>query len=369
MMRLKLYSLALGAVALMTACAVNEAKSNPPVEQQQMPKLDPVAVTAGQAIGAATDSAVKTPGDTAPAKISITVPSVPGRSKKDSLALVSAIRAGMKDTRWPVKTAAPLPGSILPAKRIVAFYGNPLSKRMGVLGEYDPPTMLAKLDKEVAAWNKADPTHPVQPALHLIVVVAQGYPGKDGKYRLRMADTLVEKVSSWAAQKNAILFLDVQVGGSTVQEEIPRLEQFLKRPNVHLGIDPEFSMKHGEKPGTKIGTMTSDDVNYAVNYLANLVTTNHLPPKILIVHRFTRNMVTGAKNIKVDPRVQVVLNMDGWGNPWLKFDSYRDYVEAEPVQFTGFKLFYHNDTKKGEPLLTPGEVLRLTPAPLYIQYQ
>jgi hypothetical protein len=80
-------------------------------------------------------------------------------------------------------------------------------------------------------------------------------------------------------------------------------------------------------------------------------------------------MVTGAKNIKFDPRVQVVLNMDGWGNPWLKFDSYRDYVEAEPVQFTGFKLFYHNDTKKGEPLLTPGEVLRLTPAPLYIQYQ
>src|SRR6478672_4582164 len=146
MMRLKLYSPALGAVALMTACAVNEAKSNPPVEQAQMPKLDPVAVTAGQAIGAATDSAVKTPGDTAPAKISITVPSVPGRSKKDSLALVSAIRAGMKDTRWPVKTAAPLPGSILRAKRIVAFYGNPLSKRMGVLGEYDPPTMLAKLD-------------------------------------------------------------------------------------------------------------------------------------------------------------------------------------------------------------------------------
>jgi hypothetical protein len=32
-------------------------------------------------------------------------------------------------------------------------------------------------------------------------------------------------------------------------------------------------------------------------------------------------------------------------------------VEAEPVQFTGFKLFFHNDTKKGDPILTPGEVL------------
>ena len=37
--------------------------------------------------------------------------------------------------------------------------------------------MLAKLDKEVAAWNKADPSTPVLPALHLIVVVAQGAPG------------------------------------------------------------------------------------------------------------------------------------------------------------------------------------------------
>jgi hypothetical protein len=44
-------------------------------------------------------------------------------------------------------------------------------------------------------------------------------------------------------------------------------------------------------------------------------------------------------------------------------------VQAEPVQFTGFKLFYHNDTKKGEPILTPGELLRIKPKPLYIQYQ
>ncbi len=360
----------LGLALLVCGCAVNEAKPAPSVEQAPLPRLDPVAVTAGEALSSIKADSVTSLTDTSVAtRPSVTVPSVPGRSKKDSLALVAAVRAGMKDTRWPVSTDPPLPGSILPMKRIVAYYGNPLSKRMGVLGEYPPNEMLARLDKEVAAWSKADPTHPVQPALHLIVVVAQGYPGRDGKYRLRMADTLVEKVSSWAAQRNAILFLDVQVGKSTVQEELPRLEQFLKRPNIHLGIDPEFSMKHGEKPGTKIGTMSSEDVNFAIKYLAGIVTANNLPPKILIVHRFTRNMLTGSKNIRIDPRVQLVLNMDGWGNPWLKFDSYHDYVEAEPLQFTGFKLFYHNDTKKGEPLLTPAEVLRLTPAPLYIQYQ
>jgi hypothetical protein len=240
---------------------------------------------------------------------------------------------------------------------------------MGILGELPPEQMLARLDREVAAWNKADPSTPVQPALHLIVVVAQGAPGRDGKYRLRMPDTLIEKVYSWAQTRNAILFLDIQVGLSNVQAEVPRLEPFLKRPNIHLGLDPEFSMKSGDPPGRKIGTMSSSDVNWTVNYLSNLVKANNLPPKVLVVHRFTRKMLTDAKNIRLDPRVQIVIDMDGWGAPWLKFDSYRDYIQADPVQFTGFKLFYHNDTKKGEPLLTPGELLRVNPVPLYIQYQ
>jgi hypothetical protein len=294
---------------------------------------------------------------------------VPGRTKKDSIALVSAIRAGLKDTRWPVKTPAPLPGSILPAKRIVAFYGNPLSKKMGILGELPPPQMLARFDQILAQWRAADPTHPVQPALQLIAVVAQGAPGRDGKYRLRMTDSLINMVAGWAAQRNALLILDVQVGKSTLQEELPRLVPFLQRPNVELAIDPEFSMKTGNVPGTKIGTMDASDVNYASGLLRGLVEQYHLPPKILIVHRFTRKMVTGAKAITLDPRVQIVMDMDGWGQPWLKFDSYRDYEEAEPVQFTGFKLFFHNDTKKGDPILTPAEVLRLTPKPIYIQYQ
>jgi hypothetical protein len=299
----------------------------------------------------------------------ITVPSVKGRTSKDSLALVKAIRAGMENSAWPVKTQPQLQGSILPTHRIVAFYGNPLSKKMGILGELPPDRMLARFDKEIATWQKADPSHPVKPALHLIVVVAQGNPGKDGKYRMRMTDSLVNLVYSWAQKKDALLFLDVQVGKSTVQEELPRLVPFLQRPDVMLGIDPEFSMKFGDPPGRRIGTMSSADVNYAINLLSGLVKQYNLPPKILVVHRFTRSMLTNSKGIKLDPHVQVVIDMDGWGQPWLKYDSYRAYVETEPVQFTGFKLFYHNDTKKGDPLLTPPEVLMLNPKPLYIQYQ
>lgn len=270
---------------------------------------------------------------------------------------------------WPVKGPEPLPGSILPHKRIVAYYGNPQSKRMGALGQYPKDEMLRRLQKEVARWEKADPSHPVQPALHLVAVVAQGDPGKAGKYRMIMPDAIVNKVYDWAKEAKAILFLDIQTGHSNIRSILPRFEWILKNPDVHLGMDPEFNMKSGRKPGTKIGTYDAADVNYASGYLQDLVQKYKLPPKVLIVHRFTRKMVTNAKRIKLRPEVQIVMNMDGWGAPWLKRDSYRDYIISEPVQYTGFKLFYHNDTKKGDPLMTPEELLKLTPTPIYIQYQ
>ena len=296
---------------------------------------------------------------------------LPKRDRRDSVALASMTKPdSVLDAKWPVKMPEPLPGAILPYHRIVAFYGNPLEKKMGVLGEYPKDVMLAKLDTAVRWWQKADPSHPVIPALHLVVMVAQGAPGKNGLYRLQMRDTLVKQVHSWAKSINGLFFIDLQVGQSTVEAEVPRFAQFLEQPDVHLALDPEFSMKpSGKVPGSKIGTMDAKDVNWAVHYLDSLVKANHLPPKILVVHRFTRNMVTNAEDIHFTPNVQIVMDMDGWGPPWLKFDSYQAYIKKEPVQFTGFKLFFHNDTKKGDPLLTPQEVLRLWPRPLYIQYQ
>jgi len=294
------------------------------------------------------------------------------RTMADSISLVATIRAGLKHEGWPVKSPSRLPGSILPAKRIVAYYGNPLSKKMGILGEIPYDAMLAKLDSTVGLWRAADRTLPVQPALHLIVSVAQGQPGKDSMYRQRSDPDLIEKVYGLARSHGAITILDIQAGKSTLQAELPVIEKFLSRPDVHVGVDPEFYMHHnreGRVPGTKIGSMTAADVNAVVDYLASIVTKYHLPPKVLVVHRFTTNMLQDAEQIRLDPRVQIVINMDGWGQPWLKFDTYARCEVAEPVQFTGFKLFYHNDTRKGDRLLSPVEVLALRPRPVYIQYQ
>ncbi|MTK54281.1 hypothetical protein [Paludibacter sp.] len=273
--------------------------------------------------------------------------------------------------RWPVKHLSyPMKGAILPYNRIVAYYGNLYSKRMGVLGEYAPDTMWTMLRKEMKAWEAVDPSTPVIPAIHYIAVVAQGNPGKDGKYRMRMPAHQIDSALTIAKMGNAIVFLDIQVALSHLKDEVPLLEKYLKMPHVHLAIDPEFSMKDGSLPGKKIGTFDAEDVNYCSEYLADLVKQYNLPPKILIVHRFTQGMVTNYKQIKHHQEVQMIMNMDGWGAPYLKYDTYRQYIFREPVQFTGFKLFYKNDIKNPpHHMLTPPELINLRPKPIYIQYQ
>lgn len=284
--------------------------------------------------------------------------------RKKIIQLANADKSG----RWPPVTAIPKHGAIIPYKRVVAFYGNFYCPQMGILGEYTASVMLQKLKLQAKEWEKADPGTPVVPALHYIAVTAQNN-ACDGYYRLRMPDSEIIKAVKLADSVNGIVFLDVQVGLSNLQAELPRLEKFLKLKNVHLGIDPEFSMKSKLKPGSSIGTLDAADVNYVMNFLARIVAENTIPPKILVVHRFTSEMLTNYKSIVTRPEVQVVINMDGFGSPVLKKSTYHYFIYKQPVQFAGFKVFYKNDVKTGGRIMSPSEILALQPQPVYIQYQ
>lgn len=236
---------------------------------------------------------------------------------------------------------------------------------MGILGEIPVDEMLERLEAQAEEWRRADPATPVLPALELVATVASTEPGASGLYRNRMPDALIEKVIGWAARKNWLVILDVQVGHSTVRAEVERLEPFLSRPHVHLALDPEFDMPRGIAPGRRIGSSDAEDVNVASILLSSMAARGSLPPKLLIVHRFTMPMLTRYKRIRLDPRVNIVVVMDGFGTPAAKRRVYRLTVTNEPVQHAGLKMFYKND----KPVMTPEEILRLEPVPLVIIYQ
>jgi hypothetical protein len=256
-------------------------------------------------------------------------------------------------------------GPILPRHRILAYYGNPLSTAMGILGELPQPAMLERLRQEAAAYSAAEPDLPVVPALELVTIVAQEQPGPDGMYRLRMDTELIEEVAGWAEAHGHLLILDVQPGRSAMLAEVQSLLPFLRRPYVHLALDPEFTMKPDQRPGQAIGSLDAAVVNEVVQYLGDLVEREQLPPKVLVVHRFTERMLTNSSEVKPAPNVQVVVTMDGFGPPELKRENFNLLVRDQPVQFAGFKLFYQQD----KPLLSPREVIEIRPRPLLVIYQ
>ncbi len=257
------------------------------------------------------------------------------------------------------------PGPLLPGSLIVTFYGNPLSKNMGILGEFAPHEMMDRLAREAALWQKSDPSAKVRPGLELVADVASNHPREDGLYRQRMPKPVIEEVIGWARSRGWIVVLDAQVGRSTVRRELDWMRPYLEQPDVHLALDPEFEMARGLRPGQRIGSADAEDVNVAVKELATIVADRGLPPKILIVHRFTDAMLRRYRRVRLDPRVQIVMVMDGYGSPSAKRKIYEREIAREPVQFAGLKLFYKND----KPLLSRQAVLRLNPKPRVVIYQ
>jgi hypothetical protein len=150
-----------------------------------------------------------------------------------------------------------------------------------------------------------------------------------------MPDKEIDKVLKMAEKINVIVFLDIQLGFSNVETEVPLLEKYLKLPQVHLGLDPEFAMKT-VRPGLEIGTLDAANINFATEYLAKLVKENSLPPKILVIHRFTQKMVTNYKEISPLPEVQIVMDMDGFGAKANKINTYKQYIYRFCLFYVGY---------------------------------
>jgi len=257
------------------------------------------------------------------------------------------------------------PGALLPSQRIITYYGNPLSPAMGILGQRTPEQMLNALEQQAQQYAAADPATPVKLALHLVSTVATDTPGPDGLYRRRSSAEEIERVAGWAQSRGHLLILDIQPGWATTRSEVEALLPYLERPYVHLALDPEWAMRPGQVPGRFFGTMDATAVNEAIQMLARVVSRHRLPPKLLILHRFRDDMLTNSRAIRPDPRVQVVVAMDGTGNQFVKTDVYRMMVKDQPVQFAGLKIFYTEDISP----FSPRQALNLDPKPHLIIYQ
>lgn len=256
-------------------------------------------------------------------------------------------------------------GGLLPEHRLLTYYGFPGNDQMGILGEYDKDELLELLQETAAAYENADPSRPVLIGFEVIASVAQGEPQADGSYLMDTPSSVLDEYAEFTAENDILLFLDVQFGTRTVEEELEPLRPWLTQEHVHLALDPEFAVRDGQTPGLDIGQIDGEDVTFAQNWLVDLAEEHDLPPKVLIVHQFTLGMIENKDVIEPVKGVQLIIDSDGWGAPENKRVTYATTNSNHPIEFDGIKLFYQQDV----PLMTPEEVLQLDPIPDLVIYQ
>jgi len=264
-----------------------------------------------------------------------------------------------------VAAQSSLSQGLLPDNRLLLYYGFPQNPNMGILGEYEPDELFAKLQAEGENYKAADSSRPWKLGFELIASVAQGSPQSDNSYVADTDKKWLDLYTEFTAKNDMVLFLDVQMGFKKPKEDYEGLEPWLSEPHVHLGIDPEFHMRGDERPGVDIGQIDGSDVTEAQNWLVDLAKKKNLPRKTLIVHQFHYSMIENKDTIKPVDGVDLVIDEDGFGPPDMKRGTYEVVITEEPIEYNGIKLFYKQD----DPLMTPEEVLALDPSPDVVIYQ
>jgi hypothetical protein len=118
-------------------------------------------------------------------------------------------------------------------------------------------------------------------------------------------------------------------------------------------------------PGRQIGSTDAAAVNEVSGYLSRIVRAGNLPQKLLVVHRFTQDMIRNEHRLRRRRGVALTVNVDGFGDRPNKIAKYREFTRARQDRHHGFKLFYGEDTG----LMTPQQVLRLRPRPNLVVYE
>lgn len=259
-------------------------------------------------------------------------------------------------------TAAPHDGcapvvnrSFLSANMIVSYYGNPYAETLGILGQHEPEEVVSLLKEHARTIDDLNGIRGVQPAFHMVYGTAQSSPGEDGLYLTHVDDATTREYIDLACQNGFMVVLDLQNGRSDPVTEIKRIEPYLLNSNVHVALDPEFTMREGEVPGQVIGHLDADQINAVQAELSGFIEANSLPDKVLIIHQFDEGMIRDREAIQNSPHVQVVIDMDGFGPADVKIKKFKTF--AQPAEHGGIKIFFEQD----DPRLSDEDVVALDP--------
>jgi hypothetical protein len=267
----------------------------------------------------------------------------------------------------PPPKELPRGGRVLfPENRLVGFCGTPGAPALGEL-QGNLPAKAKALEAQAAHYAQG---RKLLPVFELIAVVVQGSPGPDGKYRHRVDNSVVDQYLAAARNSKALLLLNIQPGQSDFLSEVKSFETYLREPDVGVALDPEWAMKGKQRPGVFFGQTTGEVIDEVAEYLSKIVDEGGLPEKALVFHEVNRGVVKDESVVRPYPGVAVIKSVDGLGPMHAKIATYGNLMEVMATGVhPGFKLFFDEDQRGGNRIMTATQVLALSPPPEYVMYE
>ena len=227
-----------------------------------------------------------------------------------------------------------------------------------------PARVARRLRRQARGYGEAG--RPVLPAFELISTIVHADPGDDGDHSARQPNKVIGRYLRAARRNDMLLILDVQPGYAPFMREVRALRRWLKEPDVSLALDPEWSLRAAgaARSGDRLDERVGRERRVG-RTCRSIVRENDLPEKLLVVHRFTNDMIENEGALKRYPGVALTVNVDGFGNRANKRSKYREFTRGRRGRHHGFKLFYNEDTN----LMQPRGVLSLRPQPELVVYE
>jgi hypothetical protein len=254
---------------------------------------------------------------------------------------------------------------MFPGRRVVAYYGSPLTASLGVLGEQGPAATAERMKTDLIGYDADGST--VLPAFEIITTVASSAPGQDGDYSDELSMETLRPWLDFARDHGVYVLLDLQPGRSDFLSQAKRYEEALRLPYVGLALDPEWRLGPDQLPLDQIGSVDASEVNLVADWLAGIVRDDVLPQKLFVVHQFKLSMITDRDQLVVPDELAYVIQMDGQGPQATKRATW-DAVTAG-TSAAGYEWGWKNFFDEDEPTATAAQVLALRPNPVYVSFQ
>jgi hypothetical protein len=249
---------------------------------------------------------------------------------------------------------------------ILAYYGHPGSRIMGILGRYSIEELDGMMTALAAEYEKVNGGRKVRKAFYLIY----GTVWPKGRIGI-IGDNVLMQYIEYGLKNDILVFIDHQIGRYDPIDSLKTMLPYLRYPNVHLALDPEWRTK---SPMVDIGSVKAEEINTAQQVMENYLIDNKIPgERMLVIHQFKQSMIKDRAQVKNNyNRVRLVHCADGFGHPDVKRGSYNYNALASNMPIKAFKLFYNFGIPGAgydNPLMSPKDVCKLSPRPNIIMYQ